>query len=133
MKKVIIAILFVLLLTGCTSNNYKKISFDELTKKLDNKETFIILFNDDSKDSDILQKTLNNVLNNYDLKAYKINSNKISLEQKNELRPLISYEGLSIVFIKDGLDSSKLSHITDPLITEKNLENHLTNLNFIKK
>ena len=133
MRKILIAILFIFVITGCTSNNYNKINYDELVKKTENKETFIILFNDGSDDAKLLKNTLNKVLNDNNLKAYMIDSTKITQDEKNKLRPIISYEDLSIVFIKEGIDSSKLSHITDPQTSTKNLENHLSNLNFIKK
>jgi len=133
MKKIFIAILFIFIITGCTSNNYSKINYNELIKKTENKETFIVLFNDGTDEAKLLKNTLNKVLNNNDLKAYIIDSTKISQDEKNKLRPTISYEDLSIVFIKDGINSTKLSHITDSQISIENLESHLANLEFIKK
>lgn len=133
MKKIIIAVLFIFIVTGCTSDNYSKINYKDLTQKIENKDTFIVLFNDDSKEAKLLKNTLNKVLNNNNLKAYVINSNKISQENRNKLRPTISYENLSIVFIKNGMDSTKLSHITNPEISIDDLEKHLINLEFIKK
>ena len=133
MRKIIIAIFFIFIITGCTSNNYSKINYTDLMNKLDDKETFVILFNNGSDDAKLLKNTLNKVLNDNNLNAYMIDSTKITQDEKNKLRPIISYEDLSIVFIKEGIDSSKLSHVTDPQISINNLENHLSNLNFIQK
>lgn len=133
MKKIIIAIFFMFVITGCTSNNYSKIKYNDLMNIINNKDTFIILFDDGSDDAKLLKNTLNKVLNNNNLEAYIIDSTKITQEEKNKLRPIISYEDISIVFIKEGIDSSKLSHITDSQISTNNLENHLENLEFITK
>ena len=49
MKKLFLIILVIpiILLTGCSSNTLKKISFDSLKEKIANKETFVIYFTGD--------------------------------------------------------------------------------------
>lgn len=132
MKKLIIAIFLMLLTVGCSGSNYNKLNYENLTKKLENKDTFILLVNDGSDEAKLLKNTLNKVLEENKLTAYEINPNKITEDEKNELRNSFSYENISIIFFKDGIDPSKLSHVTDTSITKKDLEKHLTNLGFIK-
>ena len=131
MKKNIIAILLILLLVGCSSNSYSKLNYEKLTKKIDDKESFILLINDQSEEGNLLKNTLNKVLKANNLKAYELNPNKVSADEKNELRTSFSYENISIIFFKDGINPSKLSHITDELTTETEITNHLKNLGFI--
>ena len=57
MKKVLLLITLLFMLTGCSSNNIKNISYKDLNKKFENKETFILYF--DGTSDDILEDTLN--------------------------------------------------------------------------
>ena len=132
MKRIILTFILMFLLVGCSVVNYDKINCDKLIKKLENKETFILLVYNDSDESKLLENTLSKVLEDNDLEAYTINSNSISEEKENELRKYFSYENISIIFFKDGVDPSKLSHITDTSITSDKLEKHLINLGFIQ-
>lgn len=133
MKRIITIFILMFLLVGCSKGNFTSLNYKELTAKLEKKDTFILLVNDGSDNGDFLKDTLNKVLENNDLKAYEFNATKIKESDKNALRNTISFENIGIIFIKDGLDSSKLTHITDVLTSEKVLENHLKNLEFIKK
>lgn len=131
MKKIILIFLLTFLLVGCSSSNYHKLNYEKLTTKLENNDTFILLFNNNTTEGDLLKNTLNKVLEKNNLTAYEINSTKLNQEQSNELREYFSYEDISIIFIKDGVDPSKLAHITNSSITVKDLERHLINLGFI--
>ena len=130
MKKIFLSLLLsMFLLTGCSSSKLNKISIEELNKKIQDKETFIIYF---SKNDSNLEKTLNKVLDNYDLEGYKIDTSKISNEEKNKLEIQIAYEEPSIVFVINGKDPSKLSHITSEVISTKDIIKRLQDMNFIK-
>ena len=120
-------------MTACSNDSiFTKLSYDELNKKIENEETFILLFNDESRNGELLKHTLEKVVTENDLTAYEINSSNLKETQKNNLRPLISYQDASIVFIINGKDPSKLTHITDELTDVDELTSHLTNLGFIK-
>ncbi len=131
MKKIILSIvLTIFLLTGCSSSKLSTLSYDELNTKLSNKETFILyLANDDNK----LEDKLESILSENNLEGYKINISDITLEQKNTLETKIYYEDACIVFIINGNDPSKLSHITDESITKKDIVKRLVDMNFIKE
>lgn len=131
MKKVLLLIIGLFMLTGCSSNKIEELSYKELNKKFENKETFILYF--DGTDGDVLEDTLNRVLEKENLVAYTINTSKLSQDEINKLRYKADYEEPSIVFIKEGNDPSILTHITDVYITDESLTTRLTALGYIEK
>ena len=132
MKKFILILLTLFLVVGCGNSNYNGLNYKKLKAKLDNKETFILLLNDNSNESKVLKNSLNTVLENNNLKAYELNPTKLSNDEKNNLRTFFVYQNAGIIFIKDGIETSKLTQITDPLTKDKDIEKHLSNLGYIK-
>ena len=132
MKKIIqfIMLFMLIIVTGCSNNALKKISINELNEKLKNNETFIIYFTKD--DEDILENKLIKVLEDNNLTGFKIDSNKITNEEKLLLQTQIDYETPSIVFIINGKDPSKLAHVTSDEITNNQLIQRLKDMNYIK-
>lgn len=130
MKKVLLLITLLFMLTGCSSNNIKNISYKDLNKKFENKETFILYF--DGTSDDILEDTLNKVLEENNLTAYRLDTTKLKEEQITELRYKADYEEPSIIFIKEGIDPSVITHVTDLYTTKETLTTKLTELGFIK-
>ena len=129
MKKVLLLIIGLFMLTGCSNSKIEELSYKELNKKFENKETFILYF--DGTNGDVLEDTLNRVLEKENLVAYTINTSKLSQDEINTLRYKADYEEPSIVFIKEGNDPSILTHITDIYITDESLTTRLTALGFI--
>lgn len=129
MKKVLLLIIGLFVLTGCSSNKIEELNYKELNKKFENKETFILYF--DGTNGDVLEDTLNRVLEKENLVAYTIDTSKLSQDEINTLRYKADYEEPSIVFIKEGTDPSILTHITDVYITDESLTTRLTALGFI--
>ncbi len=127
--KLTLVLMFTFLLVGCKSNNISKISYESFKEKIDKKESLILFFGE----SDILENTLNNVLNEYDLKAYKIKVSSLDDDQLLELKSIIDYEEPSICFIKDGVNPTILTNITDEYVREETIINTLKNLEFIKE
>lgn len=130
MKKIFLSLfLLIFAITGCSISKLSSINLDELNEKLNNKESFIIYFaNGDSN----LEKTLSSVLEENNIAGYKIDTSKISKEEKNKLEIEIAYEEPSIVFIINGKDPSKLSHVTSESITSKEISDRLKDMKFIK-
>lgn len=131
MKRVFLCLILVLfVLTGCSNSKLSSITVDELKEKMSNKESFIVYF---SQSDSNLEKTLKKVLADKDLQGYKVDTSKITNEEKNELELQIAYEEPSIVFIIKGNDSSKLSHVTSENATVKDITERLKDMNFIKE
>lgn len=136
MKKIITKISAILLvtiiLTGC-SLNISTIRYKKLMEKLNNKETFILLVSDGSDESEALGKTLDIVLSENGLEAYKIKSKRLITSQKNEIRNHFKLNDSSIVFINKGKETSLLSQVTDPLISKEDLKEVLINQGYINE
>ena len=130
MKKLIFSLILVIfILTGCSNSYLSKLSLDELNQKLSNKDTFIIYF---SKDDSSLENTLVKALKDNNLEGYKIDTSNIKGDEKNQLELQIAYEEPSIVFVINGKDSSKLSHITNENATTKDITARLKDMKLIK-
>ena len=127
--KLTLVVIFTLFLVGCKSNNISTISYNNFKEKVDKKESIILFFGE----SDLLENTLNNVLNEYDLKAYRIKTSSLSEEEVLELKSIIDYKEPSICFIKDGANPTILTNITDEYVREETIINTLKNLEFIKE
>ncbi len=125
---ILLVLVVALLLVGCKSNNVKSISYDSFKEKIEKKESMILFFGE----SETLETTLNNVLNKYDLKAYKIKVSSLNDDEINELKGIIDYDTDSICFIVDGVNPTVLTNITEEYITEAKLETVFKNLGFIK-
>lgn len=131
MKKLIFIIFLstFIFLTGCSNSKFKSISLDKLYDKINDKESFIVYF---EEESNTLKSKLETVLKNNNLDGFVINASKISSEEKLKLEPAITYEGSTIVFIINGKDPSRLSHVTNSETTIKEIEARLIDMNFIK-
>ncbi len=132
MKKTILSILFLFMLiftAGCSSKYLEKINLDDLNEKLNNKDSFVIYFYDTTSD---LEVTLTNILEKNNLIGYKIDTSKITNDQKLTLQTKIDYKNPCIVFILEGKDPSVLSHITDEDVSEERITAALKDMNFIK-
>ena len=134
MKKKIFLITTILLLAcACSSNNLKKLSLNELNEKLNNKETFILYLTNEDETGITLKNTLTSVSKENNLKTFYINLEKLSDEELDKLKELFTYrEENFILFIKDGNESTVLSRIADPYISQEKLNNELKNQGFIK-
>ena len=127
MKKFILVITILLLTCAC-SNNLKSIKIDNLEKKLNNKESFVLYLTLEDEEGLTLKKTLKNALKDKDIDLFYINTDKLSDTDEEKLQSLFTYEDSNIViFIKNGQENSVLSRITDTFISEKDLKTELEN------
>jgi len=132
MRKIflILTLFLGLLLTGCSNSSLEEISLDVLKAKINNKESFVVYFG--NNDENVLEERLSNIKDEYNITAYKVNATKISSSEKLEFQTTIDYETPSIVFVINGIDSSKLSHVTSTDTTKKQIIARLKDMNFIK-
>ena len=132
MKKLLIIVcLLILYVTGCSNSKISTISIDELNSKLIAKESFVLYFPSDN--SSKLEEKLEKILDNYEFSAYALNTAKLSDEEKTNLQIKIPYNEPSIVFIINGEDPTKLSHINNEDIQINEIINRLKDMNFIKE
>lgn len=132
MKKKILSLVLLTVLvffTGCTitTNNINKISYEEYTNKVESKESFILYIGEKNS---ALYQTLNQVLNDNNLEAFLINEKDLKDTELLEFRDKINYTGNTIVFIKEGIDPSTLSHLEDGA-NKTEILNSVINFGFI--
>ncbi len=132
MKKFIL-LFMALLLTACSSSNLKSLKVSELKSKLDSQETFVLYLTDNSDESKSLKNTLTKVSEENKVTSYYLVTENLSDKEQETLKDLITYEDSNIiVFIKKGLESSTLSRVTNPYISEKDLKEELKLQGYLK-
>ena len=136
MKKVkyfLLLFLSVLLFTSCGSSKLVSISYSELNKKLDNKETFFFIVTRDgcSHCEDYIPK-VEEILEEYDIVGYNLNFSDLSEEDDEDFYSKYGINATpTTVFIKDGKEISILQRIEGDVSKEK-LILKLKNNNYIK-
>ncbi len=134
MKKIIILLLPFLFLCGCGNKTYKEITIETLTKKVEKKETFILMIGAESCTHCAGYKTtINEVIKDYNVTIYYIDVDKLSDKENSKLKKIASYKGTpTTVFIKKGEEESTYMRI----IGERDYDyvvNKLYKNGFIKK
>ena len=133
MKKFLLIIIILLLTTACSSSYFKNLKYNELEKKIKNKETFVLCIADESTASKTLQNTLLKVSKDNKLTTFYLNAEKLSNDQSKKLKELFTFEDANIIiFIKEGKETSTLSRITDTFISEADLANELAIQGYLK-
>ena len=123
----------VLLLTACSSSNLKSLKVSDLKSKLDSKETFVLYLTDNSDESKSLKKTLAKVSEENKVTVYSLVTDKLSDNDQETLKDLITYEDSNIlIFIKEGIENSTLSRVTNPYISESDLKEELKLQGYLK-
>lgn len=134
MKKILIITVILLLITGCSSSHLKKINYKNFNKMIDNKETFVLLLIDSDKEGATLRNNLLNIAKKNKIKTYYLDLTKLNDEEISNVKDIVYFEDNNlIVFINEGKNNTVLSHITDPYISETELEKELTTQGFITK
>ena len=127
MKKLILVI-SILFLTCACSNNLKSIKVDNLEKRLNNKESFILYLTDEDEEGLTLKKTLKKALKDEKINYFYINTDKLNDEDEKKLESLFTYEDSNIIiFIKNGQENSVLSRISDVYISTNDLKEEIKN------
>ena len=113
-KLLVIAMLFVCLLTGCGRKGYVEISYDKLNEKVNNKETFALFIGKTSCSScDVFKKVLNDAYaKEYSKEAtiYYIDTDALTDSEFAEFKSKYYYEGTpTVTIIVDGKFTSNNS------------------------
>ena len=134
MKKNILAIIFILLLTtACSSSHLKNLKLDELNKKLDNQESFILFLTDEKDESKTLKNTLEKVSRENNITSFYLNTETLEDKDLESLKDIFTYQTTNfILFVKDGHEKTVLSRVEDLYIRDEKLEEVIKNQGFIK-
>ena len=130
-KSLIFVFVFIMLVTGCSSNNknIKEISLDKFKEKIANKETFALYIgNKDCVHCEAYKPILESVLNEYNITIYQIDNSKLTDDEYSEFKSYISISGTpTIVFIVDGEEETTLNRIVGETSKEETIERFKTN------
>ncbi len=117
MKKIIIGFLILFAVAACTvaNANIENVGFNSLKKSIDKKEDFILEIMQDgcSYCTDFAPK-FQAALKEANLTAKSINLSKISQQEYNDLKKLLSISNLgtpTVLFFKKGVETSSLKRI----------------------
>lgn len=108
MKKIILILLGIMLLTGCSSQlkTYNEISYSGLLKKVENKETFILYIgSSECSHCKEFKYTLDEVITEYQVKVSYLNIAGFSDSRYAKLKNLVTFGGSTptVLFIKSGV------------------------------
>ena len=120
-KKILLVVLFVFLLSGCGKNNLKELSFSEFKTKLNNKDTFFVeIVQDGCSHCHNFTPVLKEVLNEYDVVGYQLNMSNLSEEEMEEFDSMYTVTGTpTTIFIKNGVETSIMSRINGEVTKDK--------------
>lgn len=118
--KLISVFIVVLLVSGCSSN-VKEITYNELEKKLENRESFILeIVQDGCSNCESFSPKFNEVLKEYEIKAVSINLTNITQEENTKLNNMYNISGTpTVIFIEKGEEPSISRRIVGDISKDK--------------
>ena len=113
--------ILIVLISGCGSSNITEISYTELEKKLENKESFILeVVQDGCHNCESFSPKFDEILKEYNLKAVSINLTNITQEENQKLSNLYNTSGTpTVIFIEKGEEPSISRRIVGDVTKEK--------------
>ena len=119
--KILLVVIGIILLTGCGKDSLQEISYNDLEKALNNKETFILeIAQDGCHNCESFSPKFNEILTEYNLKAVSINLTNITQEENQKLSNLYNTSGTpTVIFIEKGEEPSISRRIVGDVTKEK--------------
>lgn len=120
MKKILLSILAIFLLTGCSGNSLQDMSYNDFKEKIENKETFVAYVSRTGcSHCEAYEPILRKVLKDYGLTVYKINLANLTTSEENAVTKKVGLEGTpTLIYIKEGK-----ADIDGSLVGESTYEN----------
>lgn len=130
-KKILVLLIAIVLLTGC-SNNLKRVSYNELEKMIENKETFILEISQDGcSHCEEYKPTITKVLKDNNIEAYNLNLTYINKKDFNKFNDKYAFSGTpTTMFFKNGKEIFSSRLVGN--ISSSKLTNVLKRLDYIK-
>lgn len=136
MKRILAIIAMVFLFTGCVNlfpkyTTYENIDYDTFMKKIENKESFVLLvWQTGCEYCEMFEPTLNKVIKEHEVKIYGINLRELEQEQGQIVTNKTLTKGTpALVYFKDGKNELKLNGRQ----SEEKVINFLKRINYIKE
>ena len=133
----IIGILYASIVLKGQENDLDKhlveLTFSEVQEKINNKESFILLFSKtDCSHCAAFKPPFKQVLAKYDITAYELKVDLLSKDEKKELSTIANFSGTpTTIFIVDGEEKSTSTRLIGESNEEK-IESRLRALGYIK-
>lgn len=121
MKKIIILIIGLFFLTGCSSkNSLESIGYDEFKEKIESKESFVAYISRTGcSHCESYEPILIKVLKDHKLTAYKVNLANVTAAQEKSIKAKVGLKGTpTLIYLKEGK-----SDIDGSLVGESTYEN----------
>ena len=149
MKKILIVLLSLFAIVGCGNKVYDKyqvtkvakndtriktytnITYDEYTKKIEEKESFVILlWQTGCSHCEAFEPKLNKIISYFNLNIYGLNLAELSEEEYAKVKNKTFISGTpTMVYIKEGRNSQKLVGDKD----ESEILEFLTKIGYLKE
>lgn len=108
LKKILLIVTLTFLLTGCTKGSMVEINYKDLTKMLNNKQSFILFIgSNECSNCSNYKVTVNNIIKHYKLTYYYIDIANLSDSDVNKLQGQFYFSGVpTTVFIEKGTEKN---------------------------
>lgn len=108
LKNILLVIFVILLLSGCGNTRAEEISYSDLEKMLEEKQSFILeIVQDGCHNCESFSPKFEKILKQYKLTAKQINLSNISEDENTKLQNLFNVSGTpTVIFIEDGKEPS---------------------------
>lgn len=135
MKKIgiILVLVFTIILCGCSKSYIINSSIDDIEKMVDNKESFVLYIGSkDCHNCTNFTPKLEDIINEYEINVYYIDTYNISDEDYNRLFKIVNYSGTpTVAFISSGEDPGTQTHIVGDVDSDK-IKSAFKNNGYIK-
>lgn len=128
MKKILIILLSMIVITGCGNklyngykitnegksdkkvNSYISLTYEEYKEKIDNKDSFLILlWQTGCAHCESFEPTLNNIISNFNLEIYGLNLAELNEEQYAIVKNKTFIQGTpTMVYFEEGKNNTKM-------------------------
>lgn len=137
MKRMVLIILLVIssfFISACSKGSYKEITYEELNKKMEKEESFILTLSAASCiNCEVFKDTMTEINNKYKITTYYIDLDKLNEEQYEKIKKLFVFNGTpTTVNIVNGKENNLLSRIVGSSDYVK-IKEKLINWNYIKE
>lgn len=115
--KLVLLVIGVILLTGCSKSNLKEISYKEYKNLIDSKESFILeVMREECTACKSFKPNLEAVIDKYNIEVKYINTDKLSDDELDEF-------GISgtptLIFYNDGVEETTASRLVGSVSQDK--------------
>lgn len=115
--KLVLLVIGIILLTGCSKSNLKEISYKEYKNLIDSKESFILeVMREECTACKSFKPNLEAVIDKYNIEVKYINTDKLSDDELDEF-------GISgtptLIFYNDGVEETTASRLVGSVSQDK--------------